>query len=1415
MELRCTSESLESRCLLAGGAGLQADYFDGRDLSHHVLTRTDATVNFDWSAGAPDAAVPADGFSVRWDGRVQPKHSEAYTFHLKGNGGARLWVNGQKLIDDWASRGSAAERSGTIALVGGRKYDIVVEYFDDAGAASATLSWSSASQAKQVIPAAQLFPSERGSLLREYWSGVTGSTIADLTGRATYPNTPSGAGFVSSFEAPTNFADSYGQRIRGYVHAPKSGYYTFHVAGDNAAELYLSNGSDPANKRLIASAPTFTGSRQWDKFASQKSARVYLLAGQKYYIEALHKENTSSDSLAVAWTLPDGTFEGPIAGRHLSPVLPEVRISADEHNTSETDPRPATFTVTRRGGSNALPLVVNYTTGGAATNGADYQALSGQVTIPAGQASAKITLTPINDTTVEAMEEKATIALAEGAGYTLPPDAFAGSSATIRDEDSLPTTGVPVFPADYMSHYYLSGTPQYATRQDVNVSGMPFTRAIQVTIPNRPPSVYSVQLNGRTTSAVNERETLYATFYARAVGGPKAKFAVVFERTSSPFEKSLSENLEVGPQWQKFELPFDSAQTYAPNTAQLNFQLGYEPQTLQIGGISLTNYRTSIAPEALPTTVYNYVGRDAAEAWRDEAQQRIDDERKGNLNVVVRDVAGNVIEGALVSARMREHGFGFGSAVVADALADTSANGDKYRAIVKELFNKAVLENDLKWPQWQTARLKAINAVNWLVGNGIDDIRGHALVWPSWRWIPSSTGAQNGTYKTIAWSNTPERPASQQEYEAHVTADGLDTAKAWLRNRILTHITEEAGSSALKGKITEWDVMNEAYGNHQIQDILGSAEMTEWFKRAKLADPAAQLFINDYPSLAGSTHLDFYENQIRSLLASGAPIEGIGFQGHFGSDASNINDILSNLDRFGAIGKPLQITEFDMETKDEQYQADFLRDFLTATFSHEAIEAFTVWGFWQNRHWQPNAALYRSDFSIKPNGQQYKDLVFGDWWTDAYGTTGSDGRYATRGFAGKYDVTASFADFAAAPLSVDLTTAGKDVTVTLNALFLQGTGGNDTFTIRREPLTGTYLVWHNAATTLPATHVVPADASIVIDAGAGDDTLVFDLLGGATIPAGTFRYTGGDGTDAFQVVGSPAAETFSIDHDGTTFGTGTVHHPGVESINVDPTGASKGGVILGLPANDSVTVGGSAQVTIPAAQTLTAFTLSGTAAVTLSGPTLKTSSLSLTGSPRLDLGSGNLIIDGGDLGGVANLVKSSRNSTPRWSGTGITSSAAAANPMTGLAAMLNPGLVTFSGEVVDRDDVLVTHTYNGDANLDGRVNSDDYFRIDSGFLAPPTDPGYRDGDFNYDGKINSDDYFLIDSAFLGQGAPLGGGGDPSPLAMAAVSSRLAVADEGWAGDGGQREPYHVPSVVRPTAAPLFDAGRVRRRARGR
>jgi hypothetical protein len=138
------------------GKGLTGMYFSDQTLTNVALTRTDATVNFNWGSGSPAASVPVDHFSARWTGQVQAQYSETYTFYTSSDDGVRLWVNNKLIINNWTDH-SPTTNSGTIALVAGQKYKIRMEYYEDGGGAVAQLSWSSASTAKQVIPASQLY----------------------------------------------------------------------------------------------------------------------------------------------------------------------------------------------------------------------------------------------------------------------------------------------------------------------------------------------------------------------------------------------------------------------------------------------------------------------------------------------------------------------------------------------------------------------------------------------------------------------------------------------------------------------------------------------------------------------------------------------------------------------------------------------------------------------------------------------------------------------------------------------------------------------------------------------------------------------------------------------------------------------------------------------------------------------------------------------------------------------------------------------------------------------------------------------------------------------------------------------------------------------------------------------------------
>jgi hypothetical protein len=153
-----------------------------------------------------------------------------------------------------------------------------------------------------------------GSITREYWANITGFDVASIP----VNTTPTSISELTLFEAPSNVGDNYGARIRGYITAPETGMYTFWISGDDNSELYISSSEDPNSKKNIASVIGWTNPREWNKYKSQKSGKIKLQAGQRYYIEALHKEQAQGDHVAVGWQLPSGKQERPIAGNRLS-----------------------------------------------------------------------------------------------------------------------------------------------------------------------------------------------------------------------------------------------------------------------------------------------------------------------------------------------------------------------------------------------------------------------------------------------------------------------------------------------------------------------------------------------------------------------------------------------------------------------------------------------------------------------------------------------------------------------------------------------------------------------------------------------------------------------------------------------------------------------------------------------------------------------------------------------------------------------------------------------------------------------------------------------------------------------------------------------------------------------------------------
>ena len=230
-------------------------------------------------------------------------------------------------MDEFEANG-VNNATGSIDLIAGRRYDIQLEYREGTGDASVKLEWSSPSLSREVIPQEQLFPSERGSVSTARFNSITGGTVADLTTDPDFPNNPNSAGTVTEFVAASNAGNSFGRRMHGLLHAPQTGEYTFYIAADNQAELWLSNTADSGQRVRIAEVTSLVAPQDFTANTEQQSAPVHLVAGQSYFIEALHVDNTGSDHLAVAWQQPGTGSIEVIAGEHLSPALPTVKAFA-------------------------------------------------------------------------------------------------------------------------------------------------------------------------------------------------------------------------------------------------------------------------------------------------------------------------------------------------------------------------------------------------------------------------------------------------------------------------------------------------------------------------------------------------------------------------------------------------------------------------------------------------------------------------------------------------------------------------------------------------------------------------------------------------------------------------------------------------------------------------------------------------------------------------------------------------------------------------------------------------------------------------------------------------------------------------------------------------------------------------------
>jgi len=303
------------------------------------------------------------------------------------------------------------------------------------------------------------------------------------------------------------------------------------------------------------------------------------------------------------------------------------------------------------------------------------------------------------------------------------------------------------------------------------------------------------------------------------------------------------------------------------------------------------------------------------------------------------------------------HGLFIGTAVDMTALND--AADPQYRSLVASEFSTVTAENVMKWESLEPTQ----GTYNWGPADSLiafaqannQRVRGHVLVWhnqlPGWL----TTGVSNGTISD-------------------------DQLRQLLRRHITNVVTH------FRGKIWQWDVVNEAASDPWDSppaihlrgfwaQHLGPNFVADAFRWARAADPKALLFYNDYNIEAfgaedASDKTFFVYNMVKQLRDQHVPIDGVGSQGHLGTQYGNYDalQVSAALNRFAGLGVATALTEVDVRSQMTagvqsgdsneinprlQASASNYSVLMQACLSSRHCLSFTVWGFTDKHSWIP------------------------------------------------------------------------------------------------------------------------------------------------------------------------------------------------------------------------------------------------------------------------------------------------------------------------------------------------------------------------------------------------------------------------------------------------------------------------------
>lgn len=324
--------------------------------------------------------------------------------------------------------------------------------------------------------------------------------------------------------------------------------------------------------------------------------------------------------------------------------------------------------------------------------------------------------------------------------------------------------------------------------------------------------------------------------------------------------------------------------------------------------------------------------------------------------------------GSFVKVKQTQNSFPFGTCI-----SRTNIDNEDFVGFFVKNFNWAVFGNELKWywtePQKGNFNYKDADELVDLCKSHNIDIRGHCIFW--------------------------EVVDTVQQWIRSLSQNDLATA---VQSRLTDLLTR------YKGKFMHYDVNNEMLHGSFYQDKLGKDIRAKMFKIANQLDPSATLFVNDYHVEDGCdtrSSPERYIEHILDLQQQGAPVGGIGIQGHIDSPVGPV--VCSALDKLGILGLPIWFTELDVSSVNEHVRADDLEVMLREGFANPAVEGIMLWGFWELFMSRQNSHLVNAEGDVNKAGKRYLELKK-EWLSQAHGHIDEQGEFIFRGFQGTYSV---------------------------------------------------------------------------------------------------------------------------------------------------------------------------------------------------------------------------------------------------------------------------------------------------------------------------------------------------------------------------------------------------------------------------